>query len=76
MLIRIFLLRYVGSIMETFILYHQFTKPPEVKPSKQETVDFWMELMLQACKPTVSTDRCPVRPHHSSQYIQLYLVRA
>uniref|UniRef100_A0A674DR87 mitogen-activated protein kinase kinase kinase n=1 Tax=Salmo trutta TaxID=8032 RepID=A0A674DR87_SALTR len=51
---------YVGSIMETFILYHQFTKPPEVKPSKQETVDFWMELMLQACKPTVSTDRCPV----------------
>uniref|UniRef100_A0A4W5Q0J4 mitogen-activated protein kinase kinase kinase n=1 Tax=Hucho hucho TaxID=62062 RepID=A0A4W5Q0J4_9TELE len=51
---------YVGSIMETFILYHQFTKPPEVKPTKQETVDFWMELMLQACKPTVSTDRCPV----------------
>uniref|UniRef100_A0A674B5W3 mitogen-activated protein kinase kinase kinase n=1 Tax=Salmo trutta TaxID=8032 RepID=A0A674B5W3_SALTR len=66
---------YVGSIMETFILYRQFTKPPEVKLSKQETVDFWMELMLQACKPTVSTDRCPVRPHHSSQYIQLYLVR-
>uniref|UniRef100_A0A674B5I5 mitogen-activated protein kinase kinase kinase n=1 Tax=Salmo trutta TaxID=8032 RepID=A0A674B5I5_SALTR len=51
---------YVGSIMETFILYRQFTKPPEVKLSKQETVDFWMELMLQACKPTVSTDRCPV----------------
>uniref|UniRef100_A0A8C7TMA7 mitogen-activated protein kinase kinase kinase n=1 Tax=Oncorhynchus mykiss TaxID=8022 RepID=A0A8C7TMA7_ONCMY len=51
---------YVGSIMETFILYRQFTKPPEVKMSKQETVDFWMELMLQACKPTVSTDRCPV----------------
>ncbi|KAK6290947.1 hypothetical protein J4Q44_G00386500 [Coregonus suidteri] len=51
---------YVGSIMETFILYRQFTKPPEVKPAKQETVDFWMELMLQACKPTVSTDRCPV----------------
>ncbi|CAB1333553.1 unnamed protein product [Coregonus sp. 'balchen'] len=46
--------------METFILYRQFTKPPEVKPAKQETVDFWMELMLQACKPTVSTDRCPV----------------
>ncbi|CAB1333550.1 unnamed protein product [Coregonus sp. 'balchen'] len=51
---------YVGSIMETYILYRQFTKPPEVKPAKQETVDFWMELMLQACKPTVSTDRCPV----------------
>uniref|UniRef100_A0A8C1T371 mitogen-activated protein kinase kinase kinase n=1 Tax=Cyprinus carpio TaxID=7962 RepID=A0A8C1T371_CYPCA len=27
---------------------------------KQETVDFWMELMVQACKPTVSTARCPV----------------
>uniref|UniRef100_A0A3P8YP31 mitogen-activated protein kinase kinase kinase n=1 Tax=Esox lucius TaxID=8010 RepID=A0A3P8YP31_ESOLU len=52
---------YVGSIMETFVLYRQFTKSPEVKLPRQEAVDFWMELMLQACKPTVSTDRCPVR---------------
>ncbi|KAG7469078.1 hypothetical protein MATL_G00125030 [Megalops atlanticus] len=51
---------FVGSIMETYILYRQFSKPPEVKSPKQETVDFWMELMLQACKPTVSTARCPV----------------
>ncbi|XP_034029981.1 mitogen-activated protein kinase kinase kinase 5 [Thalassophryne amazonica] len=51
---------YVASIMETYILYNQFAKPPEVKSVKQEIVDFWMELLLQACKPTVSTDRCPV----------------
>uniref|UniRef100_A0A667ZQV2 mitogen-activated protein kinase kinase kinase n=1 Tax=Myripristis murdjan TaxID=586833 RepID=A0A667ZQV2_9TELE len=54
---------YVGSIMETYILYRQFAKPPEVRSLKQETVDFWMELLMQACKPTVSTDRCPVRQH-------------
>lgn len=46
--------------METFILYRQFAKPPEVKAPKQDTVDFWMELLLQACKPTNSTARCPV----------------
>lgn len=46
--------------METFILYRQFAKPPEVRAPKQDTVDFWMELLLQACKPTDSTARCPV----------------
>ncbi|KAJ7985266.1 hypothetical protein DPEC_G00350290 [Dallia pectoralis] len=51
---------YVGSIMETFVLYRQFTKAPDTKAPRQETVDFWMELMLQACKPTVSTGRCPI----------------
>ncbi|XP_069393098.1 mitogen-activated protein kinase kinase kinase 5 [Paralichthys olivaceus] len=51
---------YVASIMETFILYRQFAKLPEVRAPKQDTVDFWMELLLQTCKPTVSTDRCPV----------------
>lgn len=51
---------YVGSIMETYILYKQFAKPRDVIHPKQETVDFWMELMVQACKPTVSTARCPV----------------
>ncbi|KAL0171677.1 hypothetical protein M9458_031988, partial [Cirrhinus mrigala] len=50
---------YVASIMETYILYKQFAKPREVSHPKQETVDFWMELMVQACKPTVSTARCP-----------------
>uniref|UniRef100_A0A671S6B4 mitogen-activated protein kinase kinase kinase n=1 Tax=Sinocyclocheilus anshuiensis TaxID=1608454 RepID=A0A671S6B4_9TELE len=52
--------RYVASIMETYILYKQFAKPRDVSHPKQETVDFWMELMVQACKPTVSTARCPV----------------
>ncbi|KAF7708726.1 mitogen-activated protein kinase kinase kinase 5 [Silurus meridionalis] len=51
---------YVGSVMETYILYKQFAKPPEVKHPKQEIVDFWMELHMQACKPTISTARCPV----------------
>uniref|UniRef100_A0A8C2CL25 mitogen-activated protein kinase kinase kinase n=1 Tax=Cyprinus carpio TaxID=7962 RepID=A0A8C2CL25_CYPCA len=51
---------YVASIMETYILYKQFAKPRYVSHPKQETVDFWMELMVQACKPTVSTARCPV----------------
>ncbi|CAL8249628.1 unnamed protein product [Boreogadus saida] len=51
---------YVGSIMETYIIYRQFAKPPQLRPPKQDTVNFWMELHLQACKPTVSTDRCPV----------------
>ncbi|XP_072249938.1 mitogen-activated protein kinase kinase kinase 5 [Leuresthes tenuis] len=51
---------YVASIMETYILYRQFAKLPEVRSPKQDTVDFWMELLLQTCKPTVSTDRCPV----------------
>lgn len=55
--------RYVASIMETFILYRQFAKLPEVRSPKQDTVDFWMELLLQTYKPTVSTDRCPVRQH-------------
>ncbi|KAM4600477.1 mitogen-activated protein kinase kinase kinase 5 isoform 2-T2 [Polymixia lowei] len=65
---------YVGSIMETYILYRQFAKPPEVRPAKQETVDFWMELLLQACKPTVSTDRCPVLILEPSKLFQPSIV--
>lgn len=49
--------------METYILYKQFAKPPEVMHPKQEIVDFWMELHVQACKPTLSTARCPVWVH-------------
>ncbi|KAJ8289528.1 hypothetical protein GJAV_G00002340 [Gymnothorax javanicus] len=51
---------FVASIMETYIIYQRFARQPEVKKPKQEVVDFWMELMLQACKPAVSTARCPV----------------
>ncbi|XP_071392057.1 mitogen-activated protein kinase kinase kinase 5 [Centroberyx affinis] len=65
---------YVGSIMETYILYRQFAKPPEVRSPKQETVDFWMELLLQACKPTVSTDRCPVLILEPSKVFQPTIV--
>ncbi|KAK5604686.1 hypothetical protein CRENBAI_012894 [Crenichthys baileyi] len=49
---------YLASIMETYILYHQFVKAPEVRSPKQDTMDFWMELLLQSCRPTVSTNRC------------------
>lgn len=59
--------RYVASIMETFILFRQFAKPPEVKSPKQEIMDFWMELLLQTYKPTVSTGRCPVRQQRDTQ---------
>nr|XP_019948226.1 PREDICTED: mitogen-activated protein kinase kinase kinase 5-like [Paralichthys olivaceus] len=65
---------YVASIMETFILYRQFAKLPEVRAPKQDTVDFWMELLLQTCKPTVSTDRCPVLILEPSKVLQPAIV--
>uniref|UniRef100_I3KHA6 mitogen-activated protein kinase kinase kinase n=1 Tax=Oreochromis niloticus TaxID=8128 RepID=I3KHA6_ORENI len=37
---------YVASIMETYILYRRFAKLPEVRSPKQDTVDFWMELLF------------------------------
>uniref|UniRef100_A0A3Q3X845 Protein kinase domain-containing protein n=1 Tax=Mola mola TaxID=94237 RepID=A0A3Q3X845_MOLML len=65
---------YMASIMETFILYHQFAKPAEVKSPKQEAVDFWMELLLQSCKPTISTNRCPVLVLEPSKVLQPAIV--
>uniref|UniRef100_A0A8C6K600 mitogen-activated protein kinase kinase kinase n=1 Tax=Nothobranchius furzeri TaxID=105023 RepID=A0A8C6K600_NOTFU len=61
---------YLVSIMETFILYRQFAKLPEVKSPKQETMDFWTELLLQSCKPTVVNDRCPVLILEPSKVLQ------
>ncbi|TSK34920.1 Mitogen-activated protein kinase kinase kinase 5 [Bagarius yarrelli] len=51
---------YVSSVMETYIMYKQFAKPSELMHPKQEIVDFWMELLVQACRPTLSTAHCPV----------------
>ncbi|KAK2844874.1 hypothetical protein Q5P01_011533 [Channa striata] len=65
---------FVGSIMETYILYRQFAKLPEVEPAKQDTMDFWMELFLQTCKPTESTDRCPVLILEPSKDLQPAIV--
>ncbi|XP_073340974.1 mitogen-activated protein kinase kinase kinase 5 [Pagrus major] len=65
---------YVASIMETFILYRQFAKPPEMRAPKQDTVDFWMELLLQTCKPTDSTARCPVLVLEPSKLLQPAIV--
>uniref|UniRef100_A0A3B5KU49 mitogen-activated protein kinase kinase kinase n=1 Tax=Xiphophorus couchianus TaxID=32473 RepID=A0A3B5KU49_9TELE len=65
---------YLASIMETYILYLQFAKPPEVRSPKEDTVDFWMELLLQSCKPTVSTNRCPVLILEPSKVFQPSIV--
>ncbi|KAK9514131.1 hypothetical protein VZT92_027620 [Zoarces viviparus] len=65
---------YVASIMETYILYRQFAKLPEVKSLKQDTMDFWMELLLQTCKPTDSTGRCPVLILEPSKVLQPAIV--
>ncbi|KAL7394286.1 hypothetical protein ABVT39_023678 [Epinephelus coioides] len=65
---------YVASIMETYILYRQFAKLPEVRSPKQDIVDFWMELLLQACKPTDSTGRCPVLILEPSKVLQPAIV--
>uniref|UniRef100_A0A665TDC8 mitogen-activated protein kinase kinase kinase n=1 Tax=Echeneis naucrates TaxID=173247 RepID=A0A665TDC8_ECHNA len=61
---------YVASIMETYILYRRFSKPPEMVSPKQETMDLWMELLLQSCKPTQCTDRCPVLILEPSKVLQ------
>ncbi|XP_077384027.1 mitogen-activated protein kinase kinase kinase 5 isoform X1 [Festucalex cinctus] len=65
---------YVASVMETYILYRQFAKLPEVKSPKQDTVDFWMELLLQYCKPRVCTNRCPVLILEPSKVLQPAIV--
>uniref|UniRef100_A0A672ZRK6 mitogen-activated protein kinase kinase kinase n=1 Tax=Sphaeramia orbicularis TaxID=375764 RepID=A0A672ZRK6_9TELE len=60
---------YIASIMETYILYRQFAKLPEVRSPKQDMLDFWMELLLQACKPTISTNRCPIDERSCFLYV-------
>ncbi|XP_030605568.1 mitogen-activated protein kinase kinase kinase 5 [Archocentrus centrarchus] len=65
---------YVASIMETYILYRQFAKLPEVRAPKQDTVNFWMELLLQTCKPTVSTNCCPALILEPSKVFQPAIV--
>ncbi|KAG7255185.1 hypothetical protein CRUP_035175, partial [Coryphaenoides rupestris] len=55
---------------DTYIIYRHFAKLPEVRSAKQDTVNFWMELHLQACKPTVSTERCPVLILEPSKLLQ------
>nr|XP_020445845.1 mitogen-activated protein kinase kinase kinase 5-like isoform X2 [Monopterus albus] len=65
---------FVASIMETYILYRQFAKLPEVRSPKQDSMDFWMELFLQTCKPTISTNRCPVLILEPSKVLQPAIV--
>ncbi|XP_072572359.1 mitogen-activated protein kinase kinase kinase 5 isoform X1 [Paramormyrops kingsleyae] len=49
---------YVASVMETYIIYRNFVKCHTTKPPPHELVNFWMELLLQACKPTVCPPCC------------------
>ncbi|XP_043973999.1 mitogen-activated protein kinase kinase kinase 5 isoform X1 [Gambusia affinis] len=65
---------FLASIMETYILYRQFAKPPEVRSPKQDMMDFWMELLLQSCKPTVLTNHCPVLILEPSKVFQPSIV--
>ncbi|XP_061530038.1 mitogen-activated protein kinase kinase kinase 5 isoform X1 [Phycodurus eques] len=65
---------YVASVMETYVLYRQFAKPPEVRSPKQDTVDFWMELLSQYCQPNISTDCCPVLILEPSKVFQPSIV--
>uniref|UniRef100_A0A8C9WKE0 mitogen-activated protein kinase kinase kinase n=1 Tax=Scleropages formosus TaxID=113540 RepID=A0A8C9WKE0_SCLFO len=65
---------FVASIMETYILYQHFAKTPIVKHPKEETVNFWMELMLQACKPTVSTELVEVVSKFDERCCFLYVL--
>uniref|UniRef100_A0A3Q1HX64 Protein kinase domain-containing protein n=1 Tax=Anabas testudineus TaxID=64144 RepID=A0A3Q1HX64_ANATE len=58
----------------TYIMYRQFAKLPGVESSKQDNMDFWMELFLQTCKPTVSTERCPVLILEPSKVLQPAIV--
>ncbi|KAL7887251.1 hypothetical protein AOLI_G00049720 [Acnodon oligacanthus] len=66
---------YLSSVMETYIMFKQFAKPLEMKHPKQEEVDFWMDLLVQACKPTVSTSRCPVLILEPSKVFQPSIVK-
>ncbi|XP_077455378.1 mitogen-activated protein kinase kinase kinase 5 [Stigmatopora argus] len=65
---------YVASVMETYVLYKQFVKLPEVQSPKQDTLNFWMELLLQYCKPSVDTERCEVLILEPSKVLQPAIV--
>uniref|UniRef100_H3B611 mitogen-activated protein kinase kinase kinase n=1 Tax=Latimeria chalumnae TaxID=7897 RepID=H3B611_LATCH len=51
---------YLGSVMETVLLYKHFKKETERPSPKQDLINFWMEFLLEACKPALSKAQCPV----------------
>ncbi|KAM8831869.1 mitogen-activated protein kinase kinase kinase 5 [Spinachia spinachia] len=52
---------YLGSLVETILIYQQFKKPGVEQPApKQELVDFWMDFLVEATKKDVSSVRFPV----------------
>uniref|UniRef100_A0A8C2Z3Z5 mitogen-activated protein kinase kinase kinase n=1 Tax=Cyclopterus lumpus TaxID=8103 RepID=A0A8C2Z3Z5_CYCLU len=59
---------YVASIMETYILYRQFAKLPKEKSPKQDTMDFWMELLFAS---KIDERSCFLYVHYNSDDFQL-----
>ena len=56
--------RYLRTLVETILIYQHFKKPSgEQPPPKQELVDFWMDILVEATNKDVSSVRFPVRLH-------------
>lgn len=59
-------LRYLVSVMETFLLYQHFRPTPEPSGGPLLRAHFWLHFLLQSCQPFKSAspqvDQCLVRP--------------
>ncbi|XP_062323858.1 mitogen-activated protein kinase kinase kinase 5 isoform X1 [Osmerus eperlanus] len=52
---------YLRTLVETILIYQHFKKPSgEQPPPKQELVDFWMDILVEATNKDVSSVRFPV----------------
>ncbi|KAM9315953.1 mitogen-activated protein kinase kinase kinase 5 [Gastrophryne carolinensis] len=61
---RLFKLRtpawYLGSVVDTILIYQKFRKPVEKPTAKQELVDFWMDFLVESTNMEISVVRFPV----------------
>lgn len=59
-------LRYLVSVMETFLLYQHFRPTPEPSGGPLLRAHFWLHFLLQSCQPfnaaSPQVDQCLVRP--------------
>ncbi|KAG2460834.1 M3K5 kinase, partial [Polypterus senegalus] len=51
---------YLASLTETYYLYKQFAKVPQDNFSKQDLFEFWMNLLFETCKPTLTEKPWPI----------------
>ncbi|XP_028675568.2 mitogen-activated protein kinase kinase kinase 5 isoform X1 [Erpetoichthys calabaricus] len=51
---------YLASLTETYYLYKQFAKVPQDNFPKQDLFEFWMNLLFEACKPTLTEKPWPI----------------